>query len=377
MNRVVRLNEAPRNTDFMAKKAPSYRRLPGRKLTLMGSSTLWLGPDHLLCVDSNSFAEDYRRFYYHEIQSLTVLPTRSQQSNLAAWSIALAPLLLLTLLLDGRWRMGLGACAVLVGLVIFIQWLRGPTCECRLRTAVQIVTLPSLCRLRPTLRALTRLRVRIEAVQGPLQPELFDSAMTSSQTLSSLPWPRSETSKDDAPSSQATEPLVHASGIAHAALFGMLLLDAGLSALDLSVNSVILTFSSLALTLGLIVGLVWASIERFRSDVGLILRWHVPATLLYLGIFFIIGNLQSFFVTTQRPFEAPTPWERLVKLSESPSDSLWTLCIIWLGILSSLVIAVPGWIALIRFWATRAAKSGSVETKGTRSSPHEPSSQPD
>jgi len=36
---------------IMARKEKEYRRLPGRGRHLSGTSTLWLGPDHLLRVE--------------------------------------------------------------------------------------------------------------------------------------------------------------------------------------------------------------------------------------------------------------------------------------------------------------------------------------
>ena len=59
----------------MWKKKKIYRRLPGRKKGIIGIYTLWQGPDHLLTIDSKRFSEDYKRFYYKDIQAIITRKT--------------------------------------------------------------------------------------------------------------------------------------------------------------------------------------------------------------------------------------------------------------------------------------------------------------
>ena len=56
-----------------------YRRLPGRGRRKQGlvflaaaHSSLWLGPDHLLSVDRIWMNEEYKRFYFRDVQAITV-----------------------------------------------------------------------------------------------------------------------------------------------------------------------------------------------------------------------------------------------------------------------------------------------------------------
>jgi len=46
-----------------------YRRLPGNAAALASYHRLWLGPDHLLAVRSVGFSEEYKRFYFSDIQA--------------------------------------------------------------------------------------------------------------------------------------------------------------------------------------------------------------------------------------------------------------------------------------------------------------------
>ena len=61
-----------------------YRRLRGRgrrggRFFAIAAplSTAWVGPDHLLAVDMFGASEDYRRFYFREIQALAARRARA------------------------------------------------------------------------------------------------------------------------------------------------------------------------------------------------------------------------------------------------------------------------------------------------------------
>src|SRR5437016_13358775 len=55
---------------LMARRNFPYRRLPGKQRGWIRKSSLWEGEDHLLLVRGTRFAEDYRRFYYRDIQAI-------------------------------------------------------------------------------------------------------------------------------------------------------------------------------------------------------------------------------------------------------------------------------------------------------------------
>src|SRR5213082_404842 len=40
-----------------------------------GNSSLWLGKDHLLCIDTSGYTENYKRFYFRDIQALLIRKT--------------------------------------------------------------------------------------------------------------------------------------------------------------------------------------------------------------------------------------------------------------------------------------------------------------
>lgn len=147
-----------------------YERLTRFALAVRTRGSLWLGPDHLLCVLGNGYLENYKRFYFRDIQAIII--QRTERRTL--WNIILA------LLLAG-FGFGVVRSAVhhsIVGLVlcsiptaIFLVLLAannllGPACVCYLRTAVQLEQLPSLYRLGKAQKVLARIRPLIAAAQG-------------------------------------------------------------------------------------------------------------------------------------------------------------------------------------------------------------------
>ena len=81
----------------------SYRKLPGRRRGFLFGSSVWLADDHLLLVKSARFREEYRRFYFRDIQAIVTadamrfhLSTRSAAIG-ALWALSMA-------ILWGRFR---------------------------------------------------------------------------------------------------------------------------------------------------------------------------------------------------------------------------------------------------------------------------------
>jgi hypothetical protein len=156
-----------------------YRRLTrssARKGQLTAFATresLWLGKDHLLSITSNRFTEEYKRFYFQDIQAITIRKTRRRE----IWNLILSLALLLCLgFLISDFRLtGLsvlllpwGIPSVLVALPLLFNNLLGPACTCYIRTAVQVEELASMNRVRRVRRILERIHPLIAAAQGEL-----------------------------------------------------------------------------------------------------------------------------------------------------------------------------------------------------------------
>ena len=131
----------------------------------MNNSSLWESNDVLLLVESHFVSETYRRFHWSDIQAFVICKSRTG---------------LITTILSGVFTLLFGipififgeVAAIIFGIFagltfIFglVNFLRGPTCKCMLRTAVQTQELRSLNRLNTARKVIERLRPRIEAAQ--------------------------------------------------------------------------------------------------------------------------------------------------------------------------------------------------------------------
>lgn len=152
---------------------PIYSRLTGSRLRRKGvlsslgaaRQSLWLGDDHLLSIDSTSYAEEYKRFYFRDIQAILISPNPRR----AIWNGILGAVLIMHVLVFA-W-LGLGATTILItavvlGIPLAINNVMGPACRTYLRTAVQVEEFPSLNRIARANRVLARIRPLIAAAQG-------------------------------------------------------------------------------------------------------------------------------------------------------------------------------------------------------------------
>lgn len=145
---------------------------PYRKLTRMSRGVglmtqLWLGPDHLLQVQSTGYTETYQRFYLRDIQALQVVHgDRRLYYGLTFAGIGLIASLI-GLAAEGEWPVYAIIWGVLLPLLLWNQLL-GPGCRVVVITAVQQERLPSLSRLPKTRRVLAELKPLIEAAQSDL-----------------------------------------------------------------------------------------------------------------------------------------------------------------------------------------------------------------
>lgn len=160
----------------MATPSP-YKKLTGQVGTLTGYHRLWLGPDHILSVESTGYLESYKRFYFAEIQAFIIRKTK-------LGLIVNVVLGILTVLFAA----GAIASSSEIGLVIMfvillticisalvVNALLGPTCTCHIKTAIQTERLFSVRRLRTVQKVVDKLRPLIEAQQGLItRDEILD-----------------------------------------------------------------------------------------------------------------------------------------------------------------------------------------------------------
>lgn len=153
-------------------KLTPLRQRRGFAVVSSSRSNLWLGKDHVLCVETEGYTESYKRFYFRDIQAITLRKT------VRMWILAIVTGLFTGLFsivalavpaIEARWVFGI--LAVICAIPFLLNFLYGPTCACRLRTAVQTEDMPSMGRVRRARKIIARLRPLIAEAQGQLAPE--------------------------------------------------------------------------------------------------------------------------------------------------------------------------------------------------------------
>jgi hypothetical protein len=133
-------------------------------------TSLWLGKDHVLSVDNNRVSETYKRFYFRDIQAITMCRTRRRD----IWNLGLSLVSLLFLALAINSEDARSFAEVMLGICVLglvINNILGSACRTYIRTAVQVEELPPLNRVQRAEKIVARLRPLILESQKELVPE--------------------------------------------------------------------------------------------------------------------------------------------------------------------------------------------------------------
>lgn len=152
-----------------------YEKLPGRLRGVLRCGSLWLGADHVLVVDSFRFSEEYRRFYFRDVQAIVL--RKCVRFVVPAWwllgflSAGIAALIGLA----GKHWLTTAGNTVMVGMALYLGGMSVfGSCRVHIKTAVSWAALPSLYRMGPARRAVAILTDKIAALQGAM-PESWES----------------------------------------------------------------------------------------------------------------------------------------------------------------------------------------------------------
>lgn len=191
----------------MKKAFNDYRYLAGNTGT---QGSLWEGPDHLLYIQAGgllfAFTETYKRFDYSKIQTISLGRTRTYgwMAALMVLPMIIAAAIFVRLMTRGQGFAGAeiagGICLgvlLLLTILLIVHLVKGPTCVVKLQTAVQVVRLLPLKRLRVAERVIAHLSQLCIAHQGgeALPANALQSAVKSNafqQVGVKPPMPRSK-----------------------------------------------------------------------------------------------------------------------------------------------------------------------------------------
>jgi hypothetical protein len=308
---------------------------------------MFLGDDHLLCIDSTGFAEDYRRFYFADIQAILVRRTdRGKVWNLSLGIVA-GVSGLIGLGLSGAGAITLWSIAGFFGLCLFINALRGPTCVCHLRTAVHGEELPSLNRLRIARRVLRRLKPLMDQSQGVLTPHDIELQMSMPSEDSGSGQLRRQHSPEASMQKAFEENASSYQGGFHWILFALLFVNAAETLTAIFVRHVAIAFMGSLIMGALGICTVLSLVRQQGSRLSNRVRSVTWATLVYVGLGFLLAYVMLVAISMRSPGIGNDQWRYLKIFAEmSPFDLPWLMALHIYGFVTPLILAVAGMVAL-------------------------------
>jgi hypothetical protein len=321
----------------MANEIPAYQRLPGKKKGfLIGHHTLWQGADHLLQIYSRFGVEDYKRYYFDDIQAIITRKTSSGRIQNIVGGALSGLFFFLAVAFGGGWSYFHSAVAVVILLILLINVLRGPTCETVLLTAVQTEKLYSLHRLKKTELVMNRLRSIIEGRQGRIDPNIFNKQSVSSSAQGT------NRSQGGAQKRSLKAPK-NERGRVHLFLFALLAADGLIVAASFMFTHGALTLLGSVVTMSLGICVVVALVKQHESNLKRPLRTLTWAALGYVCFSFIAGYIISMGIAFRHPEILRNQWELFKLLSTtSPWESPLIMTVNIIAISGAALIGIPG-----------------------------------
>jgi len=325
-----------------------YRRLPGRRRGVFNGSSVWRGPDHLLLVKSRRFEEEYKRFYFRDVQAIVV--AKAPRFHISTRAIAIACLWLLAYGY-ARTRAGLVSLSSGTLRAAFIQtpWLwviaaglvaawvyvsAERSCVCRIYTAVSADRLPSVYRSWTARKFLAQVEACIQEAQGAFDPALAGQ-VEERQAGPDLPRP--------APVSEAPQPAArrgtYVSHIFLAALFAEGLIEIwALRSTAPAINWIVL---------GLLLAQTAAAVSLFIQNGRGTLRSGVHKVALARLIWMFVALYANMIAVTVRMAAQPQP-----RVAVIDATSLVPAAGALRGLNAAVVIAC-GALGLVLTWRRR------------------------
>ena len=334
-----------------------YKRLPGRNpliIRLFFRCSLYIGNDHILAIYNKVFSEDYKRFYFSDIQAII---SRKTQSG-AAWNIVLA--FLIACILPGAllpndeslrlffWIL----CGILL-VMLAINILRGPTCTCAIVTAVQVDRLPSLHRLRTARKAINTIRRAIEKVQGMLSLEEINAGHREDSTharasLNTLRQPQGRERQ-----------IRHYDGTIHMVAFSSLIADGILNSISFLFHSQLMSVISSALAVMYSISIIVALAKQYRSDIPRTVQGITWASLGFVCISYFLSYILMITIFIRKPHVVMSQWDMYrAMLDLPPQDSPFGMIVYGFVAACALVLGTLGLIGVKRHRDISATKPG-------------------
>lgn len=334
-----------------------YKRLPGTGYAFLGfgRSSLWLAEDHILMIVRRGYVEEYKRFYFRDICTIVIQKTGLYLAMNAIIGLLLSSFLFLHFLGVIQWHWGraehiaLSIPSASLLLILLINLFKGPTCQTKLGTAVHAVTLPSMNRLRSSLRIVANVRKKVEETQGHLSREVLLQHPKIEEPPVLFAPPNKITSKSN---------LLTDKGTVHLSLFLFLVIDAILTIITIFQRNQALLFVSLFSSVIFWFLLILALIRQRRRVVPAGVSGLTWGVLIFSVVYYTWSYLFTIFFAIQHPGVTSSRWEWLKTIwALSPLDNPGLFVMTIFSIACSLSLGIPGLISVLRFRARTKAKN--------------------
>jgi hypothetical protein len=316
-----------------------YARLPGKGRPSKGvafiaiartTCTLWLGNDHLLQVETAGYGEHYRRFYFRDIQAITLYKTKSWQTALAFLGAVTALFLLWALVAgSGPLRIVLLVIASVCGLFLAQRLWSGPSCRCYLQSAVHLEELPSLQRQKNALKVLARLKPLIEAAQGVISAETialqYAALLEEARVQAAVPGQLSRVSN--------ALPVTAYRGPWHRILFAALLANAFSNILNIFWPGLPVVLLTMIINAAIAISAVVALVKQHQTTLPAALRVLTWCSGLFMALNYGASYVMHIVLAPSEHLDG-TEWAYLKALAAlQPFATHW-----WLGILAAAAV---------------------------------------
>ena len=327
-----------------------YKKLQGSS-SLTKRTRVWLGKDHVLSVQNLGYSEEYRRFYFRDIQAIIVQKTSlSAIFNWILGLVLIAPLLGvfagLMALMKRPFQsddlvlfipLCLFGAILLVSLVMNIA--RGATCACYIKTAVQTERLPALNRIRTAQKFIETIMPLIAEAQGAITLEEIQN-QTAGETVAEYQAPPIAT--HFAPVIPPTPQQCR--GRIHLALYCLLLAEAFVGGIDFFYTHPVRDAVAMILSLATFIVLIIALVSQHGTGLWgrlKVMTWVALAyEILSFGVAFTVGIVLGI--------EHPERATEFGSMSPLENPIIFWLCVATTSI--ALLLGSFGIMFLRRYW---------------------------
>lgn len=283
---------------------------------------VWLAPDHFIYTERSGYSEKARRFFFADIQAISITPTNSAYQNARVLTaISVIVLLLAIALIALHLQEGSNSLALpffyILAVVISVpciwgavrRWLMVPSCHFAVHTAAQSHTLATVASMKRARILEETLRQRILETQGTVPATELDGSWNAERQVGSAAATSERHIRLSADVAAAPPKLPFKPGW-HATLFALQIIGSAHSAYALANPELVIESLSTLLLVVQAVAFIGVLINQSRRRSTGELRLFTWLILLSTGFFFFAQFYSGIFLASWRQ-ETTVPFTEL------------------------------------------------------------------